>query len=897
MNRKERIHMLSCVLLMPFALPGFEREDPLLARTKVYLRLRDKGADYGKLRGSYDRAQGELLNKLRDFAGCDSLDELAQTVKMFYPEAVLADCLEERGSLQSCYLEMLLQIAGEFITLRDGRLSIRMWMDAKKDRLFSNQSGLYKVEIWSELCRIITPDILIAGYFVQSGIRDTRYLFHLPGTICLSDSLVDRYLQKGIAETHLHFSAAMDYLSVWEYNTNLMIQAKQADKSAVRDSELRALSLLRLMLAYFLENGRGEDIEAFYANMPFEARLTDALLYQKDVPAAEDELQALCGHVQSFYLCEGERPSSFDLLLQGPYRRYEELRTSSEILLLFQCLWYTLDSPGDKAFGEIFLQYLRLKHAYFAKRVQPVKLGGLTEFRRYFREGAGSLKRQSDSAAWAAFCHQCQSPYLKKLEIRISLPNYFMKHLAIDMDMPRLEGKKAIAVQLKGLLTSFLRVYEEFPEENWPSLGVTYHFRKQDVSHLPMEACWFSRREDFRDTNYVEVLRARGIWFLRCLQELFLEVPYLCEYVVGIDAASEENYTEPWVFAPVYRSARNRSVTYPVHRQTQRPMQNIGFTYHVGEEYRHVLSGFRHIDEVLTHFGYHAGDRLGHGLVLQIDLQKWLGNNEVISLPIIEHLENLLWLWKLCGEGIASLNVHELGLEQEIMKLAEEIYGTGIQGLSPHMLWEAYEQKFAPLDEGLYQRVHTVCPLACLFGMEADTPFEDGFVWNTEKLLLTHYCPAFVRKYYQKPILVHTPMERLTLYQEIQKHIREKVGNAGIFVETNPTSNMLIGDVESLFEYPVTTLNSKPMSMDASLLLSVNSDDPLTFNTNTENELAIVYHMLLGRGYSAEDVLAWIDKVRAYGMKSSFIRTVKEPQQQREELTAIIRRLNDYTME
>lgn len=131
----------------------------------------------------------------------------------------------------------------------------------------------------------------------------------------------------------------------------------------------------------------------------------------------------------------------------------------------------------------------------------------------------------------------------------------------------------------------------------------------------------------------------------KSIEELRSEIPKLSEYIVGIDAASEENRAEPWIFAPVYAAIRNRTITKPKMLSTDgRLLQihNIGFTYHVGEEFRHILSGLRHIDEVIQHFHYKAGDRLGHALALGIDMKEWMEKNKTVIIPIQEHMENLL---------------------------------------------------------------------------------------------------------------------------------------------------------------------------------------------------------------------------------------------------------------
>ena len=36
-----------------------------------------------------------------------------------------------------------------------------------------------------------------------------------------------------------------------------------------------------------------------------------------------------------------------------------------------------------------------------------------------------------------------------------------------------------------------------------------------------------------------------------------MKVPLLSEYIVGIDAASNENAVEPWIFAPIFRACRS----------------------------------------------------------------------------------------------------------------------------------------------------------------------------------------------------------------------------------------------------------------------------------------------------------------------------------------------------
>lgn len=55
------------------------------------------------------------------------------------------------------------------------------------------------------------------------------------------------------------------------------------------------------------------------------------------------------------------------------------------------------------------------------------------------------------------------------------------------------------------------------------------------------------------------------------------------------------------------------------------------------------------------------------------------------------------------------------------------------------------------------------------------------------------------------------------------------------------------------------------------VILNINLDDPTVFNANVSNEIAYLYYALLYKKVGREEALAWIDKLRSYGMKTSFI--------------------------
>ena len=150
---------------------------------------------------------------------------------------------------------------------------------------------------------------------------------------------------------------------------------------------------------------------------------------------------------------------------------------------------------------------------------------------------------------------------------------------------------------------------------------------------------------------------------------------------------------------------------------------------------------------------------------------------------------------------------------------------------------------------------------------------------------------------FQQPIFVPIMEDEAVVYKEVQQQLIEKVERDGIFVETNPTSNIAIGEIDGLFKNYIMRLNSAGLEYkdpQEAVLVTVNADDPVVFSTNTENELAYIYYALVHAGYKKEKILEWMEKVRKYGMDGSFIKKVKKPSTQIKEMEVILESISNY---
>ncbi|WP_161782258.1 hypothetical protein [Paenibacillus ehimensis] len=123
-----------------------------------------------------------------------------------------------------------------------------------------------------------------------------------------------------------------------------------------------------------------------------------------------------------------------------------------------------------------------------------------------------------------------------------------------------------------------------------------------------------------------------------------------------------------------------------------------------------------------------------------------------------------------------------------------------------------------------------------------------------------------------EPIYVAINETEKIILQDMQNYLIEKIASSGIVIEVNPSSNEAIGEINSLFGNQLFHIQSAGNPELANILVNINSDDPMIFNTNVSNELVYIYYGMLNQGIGREAALEWIEKLRRSGMETSFIR-------------------------
>lgn len=878
-----------------------------------------------------------------------SEDDILMLIELYYP---MNEIEQELGSadklclpldyhsvyginISKYYLKKMSCITASLITYRDGTAAIRQWVDHSntiENDIFQSSSVYNKVEIWNLLCRITVPDlyIVIAAVDNQLGMEA---LYEQKSYIALADKLLSKVLQKGLAENHMHFNVGMDYEVIWLPYTDLGFLEDESYRAWKEESGRRLeVGLFRALAACYVEEGHYKD--GFYEWMrrsfpEYMIEIISVIFEGGEIrEVKENQIKGIIRFYQSLISDEAVREK--DYLMGKVYAKYLEYKVSSEFIFLYQCYKYIINNAADVFFTRAFLQYVRLKNRFFYDRQESFGLQGL----KYFQQKYNSMKAaaqgvmQKSDVMLEVFRFQSKINGLKKLEIRVA-PNVGVNEV---IELNHESAQKILQLKLYDQVYEILYAYRRYilecllgVRETWellkkekgrkritqdidniiheqekvqgisvPSLGIVFHFIKteqlEDTSDI---FCWRHVREKGKEIMPLRMsIRRFATDVAIALERIRSTVPGLDEYLVGIDAASDENAMEPWMFAQAYRIMRSHMYTKPVLRVRNRRenfhrIQNIAYTYHVGEDFRHIVSGFRHMDEVLEEFGYKAGDRLGHALALGIDVGQWAADNEVVPIPVLEHLENLLWMWGVNTCDGFNLSVRLELLEDKIMDIAERIYPNS-HTITVKMLYQAYKKKFNIDHAAIATRLNEnedFSEADCRGFQKESAHSESGKCsecmkifcnrWNSDKLLMTNYCQKFMQKYEQVELIPVTKDE-IEVYLKLQGYLMRKVERKGIYLEVNPTSNLTIGDFSQIKQHPIFKLSGLHESRENHVMVTINSDDPAVFNTNIENELAYIYYAAEELGYSKSESLDWIDCIRQQGMDASFVKHEKD---------------------
>ncbi len=463
-------------------------------------------------------------------------------------------------------------------------------------------------------------------------------------------------------------------------------------------------------------------------------------------------------------------------------------------------------------------------------------------------------------------CEMIKSDFMDKKEDKLLLESVLEKYysegvvLAIEVRIAP-KDKTGLIKKIKELEKVNEKVYKKYLRRNKClkkiKIGIIIHYIKMSEK-FTNNGC--------RHSNLRGRIKKAAVGL-----DQYFESGYKSDIkVVGIDAANVEIDCPPEVLAPIFRK----------HRANTSSKYDLGFTYHVGEEFLTLASGLRAIDDLIEFFNFKSGDRLGHALSLGLDPDKYFSTKRnLINTTLESHVDDLVFLHKInCALGEANLCFK---LEQEFIKYASKLFVNTLESLP---LITDYRDSYALRGNDPKYLDNNICSEnQPVFMCEKDHIYNFNNSNHNEafKNKLAH---KLLGLYHYNEDLYNTGKTSLSINVEdfyinavknVQKYMIKRVHNIGISIEINPSSNKKISFIDKYSDLTVYKLNNYKLpnadNTINNLHVSINTDDSGIFETNLSTEYSYIALSLIKDGVDKEIVYEYIEYLIKMGKDASFL--------------------------
>lgn len=753
---------------------------------------------------------------------------------------------------------------------------------------------------WNALTATLGEDIFTTSFLAKSDIdyRNKRNSFawkpFLP-----SDSLqVNSILDNGLSELHFHLKgSSQNFFINWLalMNTKLALEnrsdwAKWSSTTNLYRLVLKA-SAIRIYLFYSMFHRQDVDIDDFRLKLlqllkavsEADIRMLMAPFFRKISLAKSDYGLKYAKEIPDYAI-----PTNITL---NDMIHYYNVPFIGERRLMYNCFYaaqsdvtvFTKDTT-------IFYAYLIAKAQFRKAMIQYNGLKGFSNFQMFeerkttFAESGIYKKLIPFMAVHTTIGNQP----IQKLELRIA-----------PKDKSR-EQRQAIHEMNKILDDEALRLGQPSVLSDSVQLGYTLHFIKTKEKHLYKRCrnCKLRSRIKKQSLSIGVLIRSNSSIILNggysaiCEKEKpqFGSQRTECKIynkksvkIIAIDAANSEFNARPEVFATTYRKLD--SIWTKKDEEYISTVNNLKLkrTFHVGEDYYDIVDGLRAIDESILFLNLHRGDRLGHAVALGVSAPDYYNvRHNTIILPKQVLLDNTIWLLKKMGKyALPDRGEVKDHLKTTWQRLFFDLYCDKDQ-LLIHSNYRNYYNSW------LLRGDAPTLSEDVLKSKEARWPRTYEFNEFNEEIKHAHN-DSLARSIFQK---YHYDLDvkikgegveqyiisnsEIDIIGEIQDAMMTEIQNMGISIETPPTSNLRITDVERYSQHPLVRFNSYGLISDQKgkhqLQTAICTDDQGVFSTSLSKEYTLMALALEKQGcYTQEEIYSWLNHVREMASVCSFL--------------------------
>lgn len=833
---------------------------------------------------------------------------------------------EDQGiSTDNAFLVPLLDAANEYLTIDSGEPMCR------EDKVLE----------WRDAYLKLGQDIFVCAFLAAKDWKEEkqREEFTWPVILRMDNEKLYSMLSYGIAENHNHLAGGtqsfqitwcrlMNYPEVLRNENelknfksyNLFAKMNRADMINDDNSHLLNMfkkvelaALIRIILFKALHRDDFSESSPSGEEIPFEGRV----VFDKEYFLSTDYFNTLVDTASVLRTDHGmklpvlgEPKFCLDYAYEEKYAK-KSIDSNIRIVVgerafIYQCIraclekaalsesGYSVFSPFER---ELFYLYLVLQCNFRSEMIQNNGQVGFMNFKNYQdrKDDSWDKSLYLSDAVRMAINNRMHQEQIVSLEGRVVPKAILQKNIdkAIRYDTCQrfsdLDSEKAINpknYEFDPDLSDNL-----FSNSNW---FYVFHFIKvQDNRKLKPDSSFSfpCRHEDHREFTKKQAIG---------LADALRNSRYLRSRVRGIDSASDEVVCRPEIFACSFRYMEGIQNKWNADKKGGflfTPMQ-ISKAYHAGEDFMDIAGGLRAMDEAIRflHLGKHS--RIGHGLALGVDPEVHYHTKHFETVMTRqERLDDLIWiLFRGKDLGITATNEQEEALMDrltaEANDLLQYIYGDAIkeENWSINLQYYWFSMLLRGDEPSLYRTKTYKHP-----GMSGDE-FSMYLVDDTVPNLDTyrkdkqiaglyyyyHYGTCEWRKS-QETYTFRVDADYIRLMRRLQDAMISFIQEKKIIIETNPSSNVLIGTFKDYQHHPIFRFNNHRLhsvveETSPQLNVCVNTDDLGVFDTALDFEYALLYAALKERRnedsstytYSDDDIIEYLNNLREQGIQAVF---------------------------
>lgn len=787
---------------------------------------------------------------------------------------------------------------------------------------------------WRYCYLFLGQDLLITAHlaYVNACENQTTTNFTWPAQIKSDDRRLHEILNKGLAENHFHLngssrsfdlswiclmnhpehitrffggngkkSSEQTFKELFEENLNIGVSLGINDNRLTWSKRLGIACWLRTKLFLWLQC---EDINVACQN---EGNGVEALMNYIDYDYSFHNLRSIVetaryrfGMARRFPQPNG-KSRCLDYAITADVLECEDINNCCRSLVgerafLYKALYciYSgrLENPMQrKCFMDMFYLYILIKMQFRSELIQINQRYGFKNFAKYQDRKDIIFESFSEYMLEAKFLSVCESMkngYVQSLEMRISPKSDAYKQKQkiweIDASLYFLESRNSAKLTCQSNLLKDKGLKEKhFYVIHYPKLPKPYKPKDIDKERSTARARNFQMRRTTK-TQAMELAYAME------------KYDWLCTRIRGIDACTFEIGCRPEVFATEFRFLRHLSLI----KQRDvfisgKPMQpKLSVTYHVGEDFMDIIDGLRAIDEAIVFLELESGERLGHAMALGVNAHDYyrLKHNRIV-LTKQDYLDNIVWaLNKTQALGIKLDSILKQNLENESERLIFEVYGAGftmsdyfnswhLRGDDPELYrfgefnQENYNHKKAYIFNSVVRQYNTQ-RIMHPYRMNMLERFRNNS--KAVELYSRYHFDHQVKSKGEKTEEIKIVDSYMEMVDSLQEKMMKEISQLKLGIETNPSSNVLIGPFDRYENHPIFRFYPVvPSTNQIVQYVSVNTDDQGVFDTSLAMEyslLACAMHSMKSKDnnmiYNDDCIYDYLKRLRENGFSQTF---------------------------